>query len=222
MTKIAIIGAGGHGREIAELILDCIGDGQPYELLGHIVDPQYGRPGDDVNGRPILGGFDWIERNARDAAIVCAVGAPQWRRQVAFRARALEAAFTGIIHPRAVVGRTVRFGEGVVVAAGCVLTTNIRVGDHVHLNLGCTVGHDAVLGDFATLSQGVRVPGFVRIGEGCNVGTGANLVDRITLGEWSIIGAGSAVIGDVPPDTTVVGVPAKVIMTRPKGWHEHT
>jgi len=41
----------------------------------------------------------------------------------------------------------------------------------------------------------------------------------LRVGEWSIVGAGAAVVKDVPPNVTVVGIPARVMRTRPEGWH---
>lgn len=221
MNKVVVIGAGGHGREIAELARACAKAGTCGEFVGHVVDPEFAPPGRDVNGWPILGGLDWLEKHRAEVLAICAVGAPALRRAVATRAKSAGAEFVSLVYPGAVVGPTVRLGEGVVIAAGCALTTNIRLGNHVHLNLGCTVGHDSVIGDFTTLSQGVRVPGFVTIKEGCDFGTGAVCIDRITVFEWSIVGAGSVLIKDVPADTTVVGVPARVIKTRPSGWQQY-
>ena len=57
------------------------------------------------------------------------------------------------------------------------------------------------------------------IGDGCDLGTNCAIKHQLTLGEWSIIGAGAAVVKDIPPNVTAVGVPAKVIQTRPAGWH---
>jgi acetyltransferase-like isoleucine patch superfamily enzyme len=110
-------------------------------------------------------------------------------------------------------------GVGVVLAAGSVLTTNIHVGDHAHVNLCCTIGHDCRIARFATLSPGVNVSGNVVIEEGCMVGTGASIIEGRRLGSWAVVGAGSAVIADIPPNTTAVGVPARVIKSRPAGWH---
>jgi acetyltransferase EpsM len=57
------------------------------------------------------------------------------------------------------------------------------------------------------------------VGAGCYVGTGANIIEKKQLGEWSIIGAGSMIVEDVPANSTVVGVPGKVIKTSEEGWH---
>ena len=82
-------------------------------------------------------------------------------------------------------------------------------------------GHDVVLYDFATLAPGIHVSGNVVCEEGAYIGTGTNILPRMRIGAWSIAGAGSLINADVSPDTTVVGVPAKIIETRRAGW-QHT
>jgi acetyltransferase-like isoleucine patch superfamily enzyme len=58
----------------------------------------------------------------------------------------------------------------------------------------------------------------VKIGEGAEIGTGAVIVPGCAIGDWSIVGAGAVVTGNVPDDATAVGVPARVVKQRPKGW----
>jgi len=63
IKRIAIIGAGGVARAVMD-IFDAVTAIEPrYEVLGFIVDPAYGKHGELVNGRPILGAFDWLEEN---------------------------------------------------------------------------------------------------------------------------------------------------------------
>ena len=76
-----------------------------------------------------------------------------------------------------------------------------------------------MIGDFATVSPGTHISGNVTIRTGCNIGTGVNIINRLELGEWSVIGAGSTLIRNVPPNTTVVGVPGKVVTQREDGWY---
>jgi len=125
-----------------------------------------------------------------------------------------------LVHPRAWVGRNVALGPGTQVAAGAMVSTDVTVGRHVIVNQGSSVAHDVALDDFATLAPGVRLSGAVRVGEGADVGTGAVVIQGLTIGAWSICGAGAVVVSDVPANTTVVGVPAKVIKERSAGWHE--
>jgi sugar O-acyltransferase (sialic acid O-acetyltransferase NeuD family) len=217
--KLVLIGAGGFAREVLDLV-EALGQGASApEALGFVVDAAYGAPGTLVNDLPILGGFEWLEQHAGQVSVVCAVGAPAARFELARRARQAGCRFMSLIHPSAILTRWVSVGEGVVIGAGCVLTNRITIGDHAQVNLDCTIGHDATLHRFATLAPGVHVSGNVALGTGCYIGTGANLIENIVVGEWSIIGAGSAIIKDVPPNATCVGVPGKVIKTRPAGWH---
>jgi sugar O-acyltransferase (sialic acid O-acetyltransferase NeuD family) len=220
--KIVILGAGGFAREVLDIFDACNEVRQDYEVLGYIVESQYGSIGTLINDRPILGDFDWFAENTEEVYAICGVGAPETRLRLVRRAQELGTRFCSIVHPSALLTRWVSMGEGVVIAAGCILTNRIRIGNHVQLNLDCTIGHDAILDDFVTLAPGVHVSGKVKVSAGCYVGTGANIINTVQLGEWSIVGAGSTILKDVPPNTTAVGVPARVIIAREVGWHLKT
>ena len=219
MKKVVIIGAGGFGREVLDVFDACNAIKPEYDVLGFIVQKEYGMPGEIFNDKPILGDFDWLEAHHSDVYATCAVGAPNHRRRLIGQAADLGCRFCNIIHPSAILTRWVSLGEGVIITAGCILTNQIRVGNHVHINLDCTIGHDTVLEDFTTLAPGVHVSGNVTLEQGCYVGTGANIIEKKKIGEWSVVGAGSVIVEDVPANATVVGVPGKVIKTREEGWH---
>lgn len=219
MRNFVIIGAGGFAREVLDIFEACIDAGEDCKVLGYIVESQFGGPGTIINDKPILGGFEWFKTQPPGTYTVCGVGAPEVRRRLTLQAEQNGARFGNIIHPHAVVTRRITLGEGVVITAGCIFTNQIRLGNHVHVNLDCTIGHDAVLEDYATLAPGVHVSGHVTLGEGAYVGTGANIIEKKKIGAWSVVGAGSVVTSDVPPNTTLVGVPGKVVKVRPEGWH---
>jgi acetyltransferase-like isoleucine patch superfamily enzyme len=71
-----------------------------------------------------------------------------------------------------------------------------------------------VIGPHVHLGPGVNLCGAVEVGEGTLVGVGACAIPCSRIGEWSIVGAGSAVTADVPPRTTVGGVPARPLARR--------
>ena len=219
LEQVVIIGAGGFAREVLD-VFDAINAVKAsFVVQGFIVDSQYGRPGTYVNGKPILGGFDWLAKNAPDVKAICGVGASEHRFGLVKRAEEAGVCFCNAIHPRAVLTNWINIGCGTVVTAGCTLTNQIRLGSHVHLNLNCTIGHDAVVEDFVTLAPGVNVSGRVVLRQGCYVGTGANIIEDREIGAWSIVGAGTTIVKDVPGNVTVVGSPGKVIKTRLEGWH---
>ena len=219
MKKVVIIGAGGFGREVLDIFDACNVVKPEYDVLGFIVQKEYRTPGEIINGKPILGDFDWLEAHHSGILVTCAVGAPDDRSRLIQKASDLGCHFCNIIHPSAILTRWISLGEGIIITAGCILTNQIRIGNHVQINLDCTIGHDVVLEDFTTLAPGVHVSGNVTFGQGCYVGTGATIIEKKRLGEWSIVGSGSVVVDDVPKNSTVVGVPGKVIKTRSPGWH---
>lgn len=218
LEKVVIIGTGGFGREVLD-VLEAVNQQQPtYDILGFVTEPGYHTPGTFINERPVLGYYDWLEANRAEIKAICGVGAPASRRRLIEKAQNLGVAFFSVIHPRAILTRWVTIGTGSIITAGCILTNNIKIGEHVHLNLDCTVGHDAVLQDFVTVSPGVHVSGNVTLEEGSFIGTGANLIEGKTIGAWSVVGAGSVVVKDIPVNTTAVGIPAAVVKQRSPGW----
>ena len=219
MKKVVIIGAGGFGREVLDVIDACNQVQEAYEPLGFIVDPQFSAPGTIINDKPVLGGFDWLEKHFDDVYVICGVGPPRPRYQLIQRAERLNCRFVNLIHPSAILTRRISIGEGVVITAGCILTNQIQIGNHVIINLSCTIGHDADLQNFVTLAPGVHVSGNVTIETGCYLGTGATILEKIRIGEWSVLGAGAVITGNIPANTTAVGVPAKVVKAREPGWH---
>ncbi|MGH9056356.1 MAG: NeuD/PglB/VioB family sugar acetyltransferase [Acidimicrobiales bacterium] len=218
---IVVYGAGGMGQEVADLVLAASAGGAGWSLRGFLDDDPALR-GQEVLGLPVLGGREWLaEPASRGVLVSLAVGAP------AMRWRACEAVFSAgaspapaLVHPAAYVGLGCELGAGTLVAAGAVLTADVRAGSFVIVNAGATVSHNALLGDFATIAPGAHLAGNVYIGEGADIGIGASCIQGRTIGPWSVVGAGAVVVDDVAADTTVVGVPARVIAGRSRGWQE--
>ena len=110
---------------------------------------------------------------------------------------------TGIeIHPGAKIGRRCFIDHGM----GVVVGETSQVGDDVTLYQGVTLGG-------TSLEKGKRHP---TIEDGVIIGSGAQVLGPLVVGEGARIGANAVVLQDVPQGTTMVGIPAKIVMGRDK------
>ena len=210
MKQIAIVGAGGFGREVQMLIGQINAVNPEWELAGFWDDGI--AKGTMVNGLPVLGTVADLARSGQ-GWMVMAIGDPAIKKKVAHQLEDSGIRSATLIHPSVIMGdrRYNSIGEGTIICAGNILTVNIQIGRHVILNLGCTVGHDAIIGDYSSFMPSVNISGEVVAGEGVYAGTGVKINNRITIGAGTIIGSGAVVVNDLPPNCTAVGVPAKPI-----------
>jgi sugar O-acyltransferase (sialic acid O-acetyltransferase NeuD family) len=206
-----IIGAGGHGREVAEILRHQESQGGQLQAIGYIDERQETR-GLQIDGLPVLGDWRWFQSEPEeDIAVICAVGSPCVARRLVQRALDLNLPFVNAISPLARISPLASIGRGVAVFPNVVVNTGARLGDYSILNVGASVSHDTQVGAYSNINPGVRLAGNVVIGEGCYLGMGSNIIQGISVGEWTTVGAGAAVIRDLPSHVTAVGVPAKVI-----------
>jgi sugar O-acyltransferase (sialic acid O-acetyltransferase NeuD family) len=215
--KIAVYGAGGFAREVAWLAESCAGPQGPYEVACFIDDNQ-SNWGLLLNEIPVMG-LDAAKQKFPEAGVIGGIGSPRARQITMEKAAAAGFSFATLVHPRAEYSRFVEFGQGSVVCAGNILTTNITLGEHVQINLDCTIGHDVIMGEFTTLAPGVHVSGWVHFGKRVYVGTGAVFINGtherpLFVGDDAVVGAGACVTKSVEAATTVVGVPASPIKRR--------
>ena len=214
MNPLILFGAGGHAREVAQLVRD-INHAQPgtWQLIGFIADPEAVALNPKPLPAPWLGSSQQALAAHPNAQCVVAVGNAQARRSIVGRLlqRHSGLRFATLVHPRAWIAEGVCIGPGGVLFAGVLVNVNVTIGSHASINLACTLSHDCVLGDFVSLSPGVHLPGGVTLGDGVEVGTGACFRPRITVGTEAIIGAGSSVVRHLPAHCTAVGVPARLV-----------
>jgi sugar O-acyltransferase (sialic acid O-acetyltransferase NeuD family) len=207
--NLVIIGAGGFGREVQMLVEQINGVRKKWNLIGYF-DDAFAK-GTLINGLPILGSISEFGFDGREMNVVVALGNPVVKKQIIDSFQSKSVYFPTLIHPSAIIGSFNSIGEGAIITAGNIITTNVTIGRHVVLNLCCTVGHDAVIGDYSSFMPSVNISGEVNVGDCVFVGTGTKIINQINIGSNSIIGAGSTVTKDIPANCTAVGVPAKPI-----------
>ena len=211
MKKIAIIGAGGFGREV-KMLIDQINENKVvYEFMGYYDDniPK----GAIVNGFKVLGSINELLQIDYNLQVVVSIADPKIKKKIyeTLKFNSL-LNFPSLIHPNVLIGKDeVIIGYGCIICASNIITVNIVIGNFVILNLGCTVGHDSKIGDYSSFMPSVNISGEVIISEKVYVCTGAKIINQIEIGENSIIGAGAVVSKSIPSNCTAVGVPAKPI-----------
>lgn len=205
MSGILIIGAGGHGKVVADILLQ-----QSAPVLGFLDDDPT-TWGTSRLGLPVLGAIDTFLDHSPEG-LVMGIGSNVLRQDIVKRLGSLaQELWWSAIHPQAIIAPSARIGRGTVVAAGAIVNPDAMVGDHVIINTGATVDHDCRIGDFAHIAPGVHLAGGVRVGEGSLLGIGSTVIPCCSIGQWTIIGAGAVVVDDIPSHAVAVGVPARCL-----------
>ncbi|MGC8777886.1 MAG: acetyltransferase [Candidatus Caldatribacteriaceae bacterium] len=204
MKGIVILGAGGHAKVVLSTALAA---GLSVEGIFDDDDTKWGQKLLDV---PVLGPLEML-RSERLPRAVIAIGDNRVRKRIVERFDGCCEWIT-VVHPRAFVHQSVRVGRGTVIFVGTVIQPDTVVGDHVILNTGVTVDHDCTIGSFVHLAPGVHLAGSVVVEEGGFLGIGSVVIPGQRVGQWATVGAGAVVVRDVPPLTTVAGIPAKPLV----------
>lgn len=203
MSRIIIVGAGGQGAIVADIVRNAVG----------FVDDDPNLAGTIVLDLPVLGPIASLSRIEHDAVVV-AVGDNRLRRALAERLCAAGEQLATVIHPSASVAPSATIGAGSMISAGAVLLPRAVIGRGVILNTKASADHDSVVGDFAHVAPGATVGANVHLGEETLVGISASVISGMTVGARSVIGAGAVVVCDLPDDVTALGVPARITADR--------
>jgi sugar O-acyltransferase (sialic acid O-acetyltransferase NeuD family) len=193
--KKALIGVGGFAREIKAHIGD--------ETMKCFVDDLYWKENNEFI-------FPLSQFDPNQYEVIIAVGDPRTRFDISQRLPKETKYFTYIHYSAQILGN-ISIGEGSMICAGSILTTNIKIGKHAHLNLQTTIGHDCEIGDYFTTSPGAKISGNCKIYDCVYVGTNASIKEKISIHSFATIGLNAGVVKHIEDGGTYVGTPAKKI-----------
>lgn len=208
---LVIVGCGGFGREVADVVDAVNTIGATWNLLGFLDDRPSALDLERVGhlGVEILGGVASAGRLPTGWHYTIGIGDGATRRSLAHQLNTLGGQAATIVHPTATVGARTTVGAGSVLCSGVAVTTNVSVGKHVHINLNSTIGHDTDIGDFVTINPLVAISGNCVLEPCSNLGTQSAVLPGLIVGAHSTVGAAACVTKNVGAGLVVRGVPAR-------------
>lgn len=206
MNCVAIIGASGHGKVVADALLQLSAN-----ITIVFFDDAF--PSITLNAHWAVAGntSDFIKQSQAFDGVVVAIGNNHIRLAKQIEIEISGAKILSVIHPKAIVSPYAAIGKGVVVLAGAVVNAFSTIGNGCIINSNAVVEHDVKLCDAVHICPGANVAGGVVIEQESWIGIGSCVKQLVHIGKNVTVGAGAVVIKDIPDNETVVGSPAKLI-----------
>jgi sugar O-acyltransferase (sialic acid O-acetyltransferase NeuD family) len=206
IKNIIIIGAGGHGKVVA----DCASVTKQFQNI-QFLDGKYPDVTDVANWNVVGHQDEYAEFDNKNTWYFVAIGSNAIRHSWQQKLLDSGCKIATLVHPNACVAQDVVIGKGTLILAGSVINILSEIGEGCIINTGATVDHDCSIGKFSHIAPGVNLAGAVKLGVEVFIGIGSVVIPCITIGDKSNIGAGSTVLQNIPANVTAVGTPAKVI-----------
>jgi len=187
MLRLLVVGAGGHGRSVAEAVLA----GGTYEVAGFVDDAAPGIV--QVGGYPVLGTTDDVSAYRAQAEVaIVAMGNNVLREALCNKLLAAGFELATVVHPRAIVSPSAVVGPGSAIMAGAVLGSESRLGLGVIVNCGAVVDHDAQVLDYGHLGVNASMSGGSVLGRSAWMQAGSALSYGVKVGVGVVLQAGMA------------------------------
>ncbi|RST74182.1 hypothetical protein D4T97_010915 [Siminovitchia acidinfaciens] len=213
MVKIPtyIIGTGGLGKGVLETIKMIDLRDRNWDLAGFI-DDNIENSHVHVGGLPVVGDTDFLLTINDTSNVVIAIANPivkeKIHKKLSTNSRLL---FPNVIHPTVTLNPTVKVGYGNIISEHTAISADVEINNFTLVHFNSTIGHDIKIKDYATIYPGGNLSGFSILGEKSQIGSNACVLQNVKVGVSATVGAGALVNKDVCDNTTVAGVPAKLL-----------
>ena len=202
MKHLAILGAGGHGRVVADAAI--LAGWNTISFFDDVVPV-----GSRTLDWTVVGNTEELvkELTTFDGVIV-AVGNNKKRIEKSHLLGKYGANLISVVDPSAQVSRHSSIGIGTVVLSNAVIEAGVSIGNCCIINTAATISHDCQISGGVHVSPGAHLSGEIVVGRFTWIGTGASLRNNIIIGENVTVGVGSVVVKNIPDDAVVYGNPA--------------
>ena len=194
--KLAIIGAGGHGKVVGEIALL-----NEYKLINF-----FDNKVNEIKGFPftISGDLDYLKKNLNDYnAFFVAIGDNEARFNKMNWLKELNVNIVSLVHPKSTISKFCSLGKGTCVMANAVVNPGTLIKDGVIINTSASIDHDCIIEDFVHVSPNCSLSGSVRIGKFSHLGTGTSVHPGINVGSNVKTVIGSKVFRDILDNTII-------------------
>lgn len=142
MKSLLIIGAGGHGKVVAEIAEDL-----GYKKIDFL----------DDNAPEAIGKIGDIEKYIDYGEAFCGIGNNKIREDIIQKIKKAGYTLATLVHPSAYISRSVKIGQGTVIEPRAMINTNSIIGEGTIISLGSLIDHDVVIGKYAHINSGAIV-----------------------------------------------------------------
>ena len=206
--KLIIVGAGGLGRIVHDVVSNTPAFTEHYDLTGFLDTREDTSLPPDM--QHLLLGNPLHHIIHKDEVFMAAVGLPAWREKLVAPLLAQGADFISY-NIGSIIGKRTRIGEGCFLTPGVVVSVDCMIGAFTYLDTHVVIGHDVTLGQHCMVGAMSFLAGGVRVGNGVSIHPRATIAKGVAIGDGATVGIGSVVLKDVPAGTTVFGNPARRI-----------
>ena len=211
MKKIAIIGAGGFGREVACLINAINEESKDWDFIGFFDDVkdigyenEYGK---------VLGRIKDLNSYPESLAVVIAIAKPSAIEVIVKSINSPNIYFPNLIAPDIIFfdKNNMSLGQGNIIGFGCSISCNVRIGNFNIFNCFISVGHDTKIGNYNAVMPSTKISGDITIGDRNFFGASSVILEKLTIGNDTTIGANSLIFRNTKDKNTYIGNPASIV-----------
>ena len=207
MRDLIVLGTQVHARETIDILSRINAVRETWNLLGFIApSAEELEQNDEMDGYPLLGTIDVVDEYPQAAL----VPVERFPRTPAVP----EDRVVSIVDPSTFVSRAARIGRGCLIYPNCYIGHNAQIHNWVFCLSGSIINHDDVIEDGVVINSGVTLAGNLHVESKAILGQGSTIRQFTRVGRNSYVGMGAVVVKDVPPDTVVVGNPARKLRDR--------
>lgn len=202
--RLILIGASGHGKVCAEI---AEFSDRYYDILFLDDNPLVKKCGEyDVVGTS----GDFYQHVNDKTEIFVSIGNCEHRKRIQEKIENAGGFVATLIHPKAIISKTVSIDVGTVVMPGAVINIGTQIGKGVIVNTSSSIDHDCSIGNWCHIAVGTHICGTAHIGNKCWIGAGAVVSNNLSICDDVVIGAGATVIKSIGKSGTYMGVPARL------------